>query len=83
MVMNPMVESVKASPKKQIKGYDGILNSLYGDGYAPIIGNPYPQDPCMDLATWMVDFYGKYVGKYTNSMDPMGNNGIYKSLILI
>ena len=32
----------------------------------------------MDLATWMVVFfYGKYVGKCTNPMDPMGNNGIY------
>ena len=29
MVMNPMVESVKTSPKKHVKGYDIILNSLY------------------------------------------------------
>ena len=24
------------------------------------------------LPTWMVDFYGKLVGKYTTPMDPMG-----------
>ena len=24
------------------------------------------------LATWMVDFYGFHVGKYTSPMDPMG-----------
>ena len=26
------------------------------------------------LPTWMVDFYGFHVGKYTSPMDPMGMN---------
>ena len=28
--------------------------------------------------TWIVDFYGKWVGKYTSPMDPSCGNGIYK-----
>ena len=30
------------------------------------------------LPTWMVDFYGKLVGKYPNPMDPMGFQGNFQ-----
>ena len=30
------------------------------------------------LPTWMVDFYGFHVGKYTSPMDAMGNGNIEK-----
>ena len=38
----------------------------------------HPYHPCVVyLPTWMVDFYGKCIGKYTSPMDPMGYNWFF------
>ena len=35
------------------------------------------------LPTWMVDFYGFHVGKYTSPMDPMGFIALEVSVIYL
>ncbi len=52
--------------RQQIQSNSGIFtNSKW-------IQNPYHPWDWYNLPTWMVDFYGFHVGKYTSPMDAMG-----------
>ena len=48
-------------------GYTGVITYLQTI-YYNFLGHPW----MVYLPTWMVDFYGQCIGKYTIPMDPMG-----------
>ena len=77
-----MVTIKRYGSKKKGVGLNGAKTSFQG-GHNFLKSCPIPSMGLVDLPTWMVDLYGRLVGKCTSPMDAMMNTWLAPENLVI